>query len=117
MKRFLASGVALFSSAVFAGPDCKAFENFSDVQGSRITGDHAIYEVTGKGRLYFHSSPYPECRLSKVFILPGERVIAYVEFAGFTAVMYLNKKTGDDAVGWVESARLKATGTGIAPKQ
>ena len=98
------------------GPDCKAFEGFSDLQGSRVPGYQSEREVIGQGRLYFHSSPYPKCRLPKLFIVPGDKVTAYVEFAGFTAVMYLNKKTGDDAMGWVESARLRVTGRGVSPR-
>lgn len=110
------ASLALVSLGAIAGPDCKAFENFSDIRGSRVLGDVSEHVVIGTGRLYFHSSPYPNCRLRDVFILPGEVVNAYVEFAGYTAVMYLNKKTGDDAVGWVETTRLRATGRGIAPR-
>jgi len=110
-----AASLALVSPCAVAGPDCKAFENFSDIQGSRVLADLSEHVVIGKDRLYFHSSPYLNCRLRDVFILPGETVNAYVEFAGYTAVMYLNRKTGEDAVGWVESARLRATGRGVAP--
>ncbi len=118
MRRPLAIvSLATFQTCAFGAPDCRAFENFSDVRGSRVPGYQSERVVIGEGRLYFHTSPYPECRQPKVFILPGETVQAYVEFAGFTAVMYLNKKTGDDAVGWVESARLKVTGRGISPRQ
>ncbi len=31
--------------------------------------------------------------------------------------MYINLKTGSDAVGWVDSARLKMNGTGISGRQ
>jgi hypothetical protein len=52
-----------------------------------------------------------------VFILPGQRVNAYLEYRGFTSVMFLNMKNGTDAVGWIHSNRLRFNGYGIAPKQ
>jgi hypothetical protein len=57
------------------------------------------------------------CKLSGVFVLPGDRVNAYLVSSGYVLVMYLNTKTGSEANGWVQESRLKANGYGIAPKQ
>ena len=48
---------------------------------------------------------------------PGDSVTAYGKHAAYTPAMYINLKTGTDASGWVESARLKSNGTGISPTQ
>lgn len=72
--------------------------------------------VVGAGRLQFFSAPYALCRMSGVFIVPGDEVIAYAQTAnGWTSVMYSNPKTGNAVSGWVKSSRLKDVGT-IRPK-
>lgn len=68
--------------------------------------------VTGTGRLQFHSAPDSACPMKGVFIIPKDAVIAYAQTRdGWSSVMYLNPRTGNDASGWVRSARLKTVGT------
>jgi hypothetical protein len=54
--------------------------------------------------------------MSGVFVVPKDRLIAYVEYGGYTAVMYINSKAGGEAQGWVQTTRLRATGEGISPE-
>ena len=73
--------------------------------------------VTGSGRLRFHSAPDSACQMKGVFIIPKDAVIAYAQTRnGWSSVMYLNPRTGNDVSGWVRSARLKTTGT-MGPKR
>ncbi|MCA0419203.1 MAG: hypothetical protein LCH80_10850 [Proteobacteria bacterium] len=73
--------------------------------------------VTGNGRLQFHSAPDSACPLRGVFIIPKDEVIAYAQTPdGWSSVMYLSPRTGNDVSGWVRSVRLKTIGT-IAPKR
>jgi hypothetical protein len=73
--------------------------------------------VTGAGRLQFYSAPNARCAMPGVFVIPGDRLIAYaVADHGWSSVMYSNPRTGDITNGWVRSDRLKPTGT-VGPKQ
>lgn len=65
--------------------------------------------VLGSGRLQFHAAPDLGCRQPGVFILAGESVEAVEQFADFTAVRYVNPRTGGEARGWVQSTRLGAS--------
>jgi hypothetical protein len=96
-------------------PDCGTLDRRGNDEGVRIPGHLAIHKVIGEGRLPFHSGPDARCAIPDVFIIPNDEVIAYVEYGGFTFVMYL-KKDGGDASGWVRSERLRGTGTGISPE-
>lgn len=44
--------------------------------------------------------------MSGVFVIPGDRVSAYVEYKGFASVMYLNSKTGAEVDGWIDARRI-----------
>jgi photosynthetic reaction center cytochrome c subunit len=63
-------------------------------------------QVLGKGRLQFYSAPDETCPLRGIFILPGEPVVTLQQAARFTAVHYVNPRTGGQAQGWVLSERL-----------
>lgn len=112
-------GVLLVLSLAASPPaklfDCGTVDRLGNDEGVRIPGHLAIYKVIGEGRLPFHSAPDARCAIPDVFIIPNDEVIAYVEYGGFTYVMYL-KKGGGDASGWVRSERLRGTGTGISPE-
>lgn len=79
---------------------------FSPVEG---------YKVVGEGRLYFHTAPHEDCRTKDVFVVPGDNLTASTEYKGWYSVFYINARTGKDYDGWVESKRLKFTGT-MGPK-
>jgi hypothetical protein len=73
--------------------------------------------VIGAGRLQFFSAPDPRCPIRGVFVVPGDRLIAYAQSkTGWSSVMYSNPKTGNTVSGWVRSSRLKETGT-VGPRQ
>jgi hypothetical protein len=73
--------------------------------------------VTGTGRLQFYSAPNFSCRMDGVFVIPKDQLIAYAQTDdGWSSVMYINPRTGNDVSGWVRSERLKVTGT-MGPKQ
>ena len=73
--------------------------------------------VTGTGRLQFYSAPNQGCVMNGVFVIPRDRLVAYVQTDdGWASVMYMNPRTGDSVSGWVRSGRLKQTGT-VGPKQ
>ncbi len=100
-----------------AAPNCTALDRDVKQQETVIPGCKAVHEVVGNGRLQFHSAPDQSCKMPGVFVIPGQTVIAYSEYKDYTSVMYINQKTNDSVTGWVLSARLKATGTGISPCQ
>lgn len=114
---FLASLAATARPQAAFAVDCAQLDAAASQAGVRIAGASSGRRVVGKGRLQFYSAPDFSCRTPGVFILPGESLDAYVEHRGFVAVLYINPKTGKDASGWVESARLRPTGYGIAPAQ
>ena len=73
--------------------------------------------VTGTGRLQFYSAPNLHCPIGGVFVIRKDELVAYAQTDdGWSSVMYVNPRTGNDVSGWVRSARLKATGT-MGPKQ
>jgi hypothetical protein len=73
--------------------------------------------VTGTGRLQFYSAPNYGCLMDGVFVIPKDELIAYAQTDdGWSQVMYINPRTGNDVSGWVRSERLKVTGT-MGPKQ
>jgi opacity protein-like surface antigen len=73
--------------------------------------------VTGTGRLQFYSAPNAACEMKGVFVIPRDKLVAYAQSDdGWSQVMYINPRTGNDVSGWVRSARLKPTGT-MGPKQ
>jgi hypothetical protein len=119
LRRLAASVLAFGTQGAFAhdAQTCKALDAAANEQGTRIPGDTAVYTVTGHGRLPFYSAPDRGCGIAGVLIVPGDDVIAYVDYRGYTAVLYVNDKTGAEPTGWVESSRLRASGRGIAPKQ
>lgn len=109
--------VFIGATSAAAAPNCAALDRDVKQLETTIPGCKAVHEVVGNGRLQFYSAPDQSCKLPGVFVIPGQTVIAYSEYKDYTSVMYINQKTNDSVVGWVSTARLKATGTGIAPCQ
>lgn len=93
---------------------CSRVSSKADVERTMIPGDESGYRVSGKGRLYFYSSPNDQCRTKDIFIVPGDLVNAIADYEGFTYIMYFTK-SGKDVEGWVRTSHLVATGTGIGP--
>jgi len=73
--------------------------------------------VTGTGRLQFYSAPNFSCLMDGVFVIPKDELVAYAQSDdGWSQVMYINPRTGNDVSSWVRSERLKVTGA-MGPKQ
>jgi hypothetical protein len=72
--------------------------------------------VIGRGRLQFYSAPSGDCVKKGVFVVPKDKLITYAQAGGWSSVMYSNPKTGETVSGWVNSSRLKTTGT-VGPRQ
>ena len=105
----------LVQPTAWAASRCATLDADARRLGTRIAGCEAGRVVAGKGRLVLHTAPAVHCQTEKLFVIPGDKLIAYTEYAGYTAVLYLHPKTGREADGWVASSRLSPTGTGIAP--
>jgi hypothetical protein len=97
--------------------NCEKLDAVAGEKGVRIPGYMSGRTTLAGGRIYFYSAPSESCKNVSVFILPNEKADAYIEYQGFTAILYMNPKTLIEAVGWVKSDRLSANGFGIAPKQ
>ncbi|WP_196319548.1 hypothetical protein [Burkholderia cepacia] len=119
LSRFVSACAAPATPAAPAhsAVDCDALNRRAQAQGDVVMGSDAGRVVTGKGRLPFFSAPDDACRIDGLFIVEHDRVDARAEYGRFTSVVYLNSRTRGSAEGWVQTARLKPDGTGIAPRQ
>ena len=100
-----------------ANVDCAAIEKRASQDGALIPGYQSGYDVIGQGSLQLHSAPNSACPLQGLFLMPGDKVNASKDYLGYTFVLFINPKTNVDAMGWVDSSRLKSNGKGIAPKR
>jgi hypothetical protein len=112
----LLCGITLIGAGgVVRADDCK-----EPVEGSKdapIFSPPIAAVVTGAGRLQFYSAPNLRCVMSGVFVIPKDALVAYARTSdGWSSVMYINPRTGNDVSGWVRSDRLKQIGT-VGPKQ
>jgi hypothetical protein len=107
--------LALVTAVHASPPDCrepetgtKAVPTFSPPIGN---------SVMGPGQLPFYSAPSLNCPMKGIFVVPRDEVVAYAETKdGWSSVMYVNPRSGNQVSGWVRSARLKAKGT-LGPSQ
>lgn len=97
--------------------NCIELDGEAEQFGIHIPSPLSGRVVIGKGRLQFYSAPDLSCKQFGTFILAGENVDAYLEYNEFISVLYINPKTGAEALGWVLGSRLKENGYGIGPKQ
>lgn len=70
------------------------------------------YEVAGTGRLYLYTGPDEKCLDKKLFVVPGDGLVAHDEFGEkgeWSYVMYV-AKNGKDYHGWVSTNRLRFIG-------
>ena len=106
---------ALFGAVPTFAMDCHARELEAGRLQVLVPSGESGRQIIGKVPASMYSAPDASC-ISKVNALrPGVTVIAYSEYNGFTSVLYINLKTGDELDGWVVTARLRETGTGIGP--
>jgi len=114
MKIILFSLLFMFSKNIYASNICEDVPKLEKI--SYIPP--VSMKVIGTGRLQFHASTFKECAIQGLFIIPNDSVIGYSTSLDdkWTEVMYVHPKTHKDSSGWVDSSRLKITGT-IAPKR
>lgn len=110
MCQLIFSLLAALAATPLLAADCSKLASTAKAREAYIRPPHS-FELTGTGRLYFHSAPDAQCRSKAVFVVPGDRLIAYSAVDDWYSVMYLNPKTGEDVSGWVRSERLKDRGT------
>ena len=109
--------VGAFSASALAGTAEGCKEPETGTKEAPMFSPAIANVVVGSGRLQFYLAPNLRCPMEGVFVIPRDRLIAYAQTSdGWSQVMYLNPRTGNDVSGWVRSARLKETGT-VGPKQ
>lgn len=106
---FLAICLLFTAFASHATDFCQKLDARANVEGAQLL-PRMGFSVSGKGRLYFHSAPSEQCRISK-FVVPKDSLIGYQDFGVWTSVMYVHPVTHEDTMGWVKTNRLKVTGT------
>jgi hypothetical protein len=114
VKILIAAPLLLITSVALA-LDCASLTEEAKQMGVHIPSSESVMMTTGKGRVAFHSGPDAGCKEKSIFVLSGESLNAYLEYKGFTFVLYQNPRDKSEATGWVESARLKETGYGNGP--
>lgn len=85
---------------------CGASARAADSIAVALTPDVANKTVGGPGRAYFHSAPLEACRISKLFLVPGDRVRAGRETDAFVEIEYRHPKSGQVSRGWLKRDRL-----------
>lgn len=114
MIRILCISVFLFPLMTSANDFCQKTASNANAKGVRFDNTDNVYRVAGSGRLQFYSAPDGQCVEKDVFVVPGDKLYAYVEYGKYYSVMYV-ANDGNQANGWVEKFRLVETHAGIAP--
>jgi hypothetical protein len=118
-QRKVAWMLALFCTSVIGAEPrldvCSTTNQKAEREKAMIPTNLSGRKVIGTGRLYFYTAPGPTCRQKNLFLVPGDLLEAYADYGNYTQVVYWNSKNGNEAEGWVETARLVETGTGIGP--
>ena len=111
----MAMAVALFLTSLAGqvrAAECKAPSN----DRAPVLSSPTEMVVIGSGRLQFYSAPNEACRISGIFLVPRDQVIAYAKTDdGWTSVIYM-RSNGSEVDGWIRSQRLEMTGT-VGPSQ
>jgi hypothetical protein len=115
LTKHLLTAICFLVSTVAFATDCTTLDQQGNEKGIRVPESNAVIETIGQGRVQFYSGPDESCAMKGIFILPHEQLTAYGTYLGFTSVMYMNPKTGNDVEGWIKSSRVKYTGYGIGP--
>lgn len=114
MIKILMIAVLVLPCKVLANDFCADLDKLASAKGVILNNNDNVFKVSGVGRLQFYSAPNKKCALKGVFVIPGDRLYAYVEYKSFYSVMYLSRD-GDQITGWVEKGRLTETHEGISP--
>ncbi|MBN8956950.1 MAG: hypothetical protein J0H17_10315 [Rhizobiales bacterium] len=111
------ASLVLLSATAFAASPASCKEPKAGTKETPIFSPPRAAVVVGAGRLQFYSAPRVRCPISGVFVVPKDHLVVYAQTDdGWSSVMYINPRTGDDVSGWVRSVRLKDAGT-VGPEQ
>lgn len=88
-----------------AEPCVTAFERAAS-ESRTVFSPSLPYSVAGDGRLYFHSAPGHGCELKNTFVVAGDKLEVYAQYAGFSQVIFWHPRTGVGTAGWVLTSRL-----------
>jgi hypothetical protein len=83
-------------------------------RGSRISSGDSERRVK-TSRTYFYTAPDEKCKNNKLFIIRNDLINSYIDYKGFSYVVYLTKN-GGSVSGWVHSDSITPTGSGLGPK-
>jgi hypothetical protein len=82
---------------------------------AKISGDQSGMLVVGQTQVPIYDAPDSRCKSKEQQLSPGMRVDTFAEIDGFLGILYIEKESAKEIIGWVKSDRLERTGTGIAP--
>jgi hypothetical protein len=120
-KLLLLWPVALIAGLLVGAPtyaiDCHARHLEARRLGVHIPSADSGRRTIGEGTIPVYVAPNATCARKDVALRSGVAVDAYLEYAGFTLVLYVDPNNGQEIDGWVVTGRLKGTGTGIGPNQ
>ena len=113
----LYSFLLLFSQGAFASVDCQALDKLAQTVGEIIPDAGSGRDIVGKARLQFYSAPNASCKISGLFVIPGDMLFASSKYGKYTRVSFIALRKSDkkDVEGWVLSSRLRENGQGIVP--
>jgi hypothetical protein len=115
------SPVAFMWALLFGVPtyaiDCRALDSEARRLGARIPSADSGRRTIGEGTIPVYLAPNATCASKDVALRSGVAVDAYLEYARFTRVLYIDLKSGQEIDGRVVTRRLRETGTGIGPNQ
>jgi hypothetical protein len=109
--------LGLFGAAALAAPPAGCREPQIGTTAVPMFSPPLAVVVIGTGRLQFHSAPNARCAMNGIFVVPRDEMVSYAQTkSGWSSVMYTNPRTSNNVQGWVQSSRLKETGT-LGPRQ
>jgi len=103
----------IYSVLLVFGAFCTAHAETTSCKSTSKAGDLMPdifnYVVAGTERLYFHTVPDSKCREPSVFVVPGDRLQAEVEYGphGEWTLAKFTTKKGTEVTGWVRTNRLQ----------
>ncbi len=96
MKIILFSLISLYMCSVQA--------NCDETWGS-ASYQQSINKFQVSGKTYFHSTPNNESKLNKLYLIPGDTFIGYLDFQNFEFGRY-ERKNGSVVMGWLRKTEL-----------
>ncbi len=117
-KQAIAFLLGLFTSlAAFAQVDCAALNEAAERSGVVAPDAGSERDIVGKERVQFYSAPDQRCKISGLFVIPGDVLFPQIEYKGFTKAAFIpTRKTDKEVLAWVLSSRLKKSDKDSVPQ-